>query len=121
MKSMEPRPLLFGLPDAKRRLIGRLLLGGMVLLMGGGIAAGFVPFFWAARHLPAFCASMETGASPGDVKTQAEARGYEVENAADGRVLIEAPPMAAPQGSPSVCEVRFGPNGLLSSKYVESP
>ena len=49
MKSMEPRPLLFGLPDAKRRLIGRLLLGGMVLLMAGGIAVGFGPFFFAAR------------------------------------------------------------------------
>ena len=121
MKSMEPRPLLFGLPDAKRRLIGRLLLGGMVLLMAGGIAVGFGPFFLAARHLPVFCASLEPGASHGDVKTQAEARGYEVETAYDGRVLIEAPPMATPQGSPSVCELRFGPNGLLSAKYIESP
>jgi hypothetical protein len=36
-------------------------------------------------------------------------------------VLIEAPRMAAPQGNPSACELRFGPNGLVSARYVESP
>ena len=121
MTGMEPRPLLFGLPDAKRRLIGRLLIGGMVLLMAGGIAVGFGPFFFAARYLPTFCASLKAGASPADVQSQAEEHGYEVETADDGLVLIEAPRMAGPQDSPSACEVRFGPNGLLSAKYLESP
>jgi hypothetical protein len=121
MRSMEPRPLLFGLPDAKRRLIGRLLMGGMVVLMAGGIAVGFGPFFWASRQLPGHCASLAVGTSPTDVQAQAESRGYEVEAAADGRMWIEAPRMAGPQASPSACEVGFGPNGLLSAKYVESP
>ncbi len=118
---MEPRPLLFGLPDAKRRLIGRLLMGGMVLLMAGGIAVGFGPFFFAARHLPAFCESLAPGSSTGDVQSQAEEHGYEVEAADDGRMLIEAPRMAGPQDSPSACEVRFGPHGLESAKYLASP
>ncbi len=120
MKSMEPRPLLFGMPDAKRRLIGRLLLAGTVLLFGGGLAVGFGPFFWASRQLPTYCASLATGTSTSDVQSQAESVGYEVEFANDKRMLIEAPPMAAPQGSPSTCEVRFGPNGLESAKYVDS-
>jgi hypothetical protein len=118
---MEPRPLLFGLPDARRRLIGRLLMGGMVLLMAGGIAVGFGPFFWASRQLPGYCASLASTTSLGDAQSQAEARGYEVEVLDDGRVLIEAPRMAAPQSNPSACELRFGPNGLLSAKYIESP
>ena len=121
MSPMEPRPLLFGLPDAKRRLIGRLLMGGMVLLMAGGIAVGFGPFFWASRQLPGYCASLAAGTSPADVQSQAEERRYEIETTDDGRVLIEAPRMAAPQGNPSACELRFGPNGLLSARYVESP
>jgi hypothetical protein len=121
MKPMEPRPLLFGLPDAKRRLIGRLLMAGMVLLMAGGIAVGFAPFFWASSQLPGHCASLVAGALPSDVRSQAEARGYEVTTLADGRVLIEAPRMAGPQDNPSGCELRFGPNGLVSSTYVESP
>ena len=121
MPPMEPRPLLFGLPDAERRLIGRLLMGGMVLLMAGGIAVGFGPFFWASRQMPGYCASLASTTSLGDAQSQAEARGYEVEVLDDGRVLIEAPRMAAPQGNPSACELRFGPNGLLSARYVESP
>ena len=121
MTGMEPRPLLFGLPDAKRRLIGRLLMGGMVLLMAGGIAVGFGPFFFAARYLPTFCESLASGTSRGDVQSQAEEHGYEVEAADGGRVLIEAPRMACPQDSPSACEVRFGPSGLLSSKYLGAP
>ena len=114
---MEKRPLLFGLPAARRKSIGRWLMFGMVALMAVGIALGFWPLYAASQRLPGFCTSLALGMSASEAQMQAEAGGYEVEAAEDGRVLIKAPRMAAQVDSGRGCELRFGARGLESSAY----
>lgn len=114
---MEKRPLLFGLPAAQRKSIGRWLMFGMVALMALGIALGFWPLYAASQKLPGFCTSLAAGMSASKVQEQAEKSGYEVESADDGRVRIKAPRMAAQVDSGRGCELRFGAKGLESAAY----
>lgn len=114
---MEKRPLLFGLPVAQRKSIGRWLMFGMVALMALGISLGFWPLYAASQRLPRFCTSLAVGMSPSEMQEQADKGGYEVESAEDGRVLIKAPRMAAQVDSGRGCELRFGAKGLESSAY----
>jgi hypothetical protein len=114
---MEKRPLLFGLPVAQRKSIGRWLMVGLVALMALGIALGFWPLYAASQKLPGFCTSLAAGMSASEVQEQADKGGYEVEAAEDGRVLIKAPRMAAQVDSGRGCELRFGAKGLESAAY----
>jgi hypothetical protein len=114
---VEKRPLLFGLPAAQRKSIGRWLMVGMVALMALGIALGFWPLYAASQKLPGFCTSLPVGMSASQAQAQAQAGGYEVEMAEDGRMLIKAPRMAAQVDSGRGCELRFGETGLESSAY----
>lgn len=117
---MEKRPLLFGLPDAQRKSIGRWLMVGMVALMALGIGLGFWPLYAASQRLPGFCASLVVGMPANEVQEQAEKGGYEVEAAEAGRMLIKAPRMAAQVDSGRGCELRFGAKGLESAAYRSS-
>jgi hypothetical protein len=114
---LEKRPLLFGLPVARRKSIGRWLMFGMVALMALGIALGFWPLYAASQKLPGFCTSLAAGVSASKVQEQAEKSGYEVAAAGDGRMLIKAPRMAAQVDSGRGCELRFGAKGLESAAY----
>jgi hypothetical protein len=114
---MQERPLLFGLPDARRKSIGRWLMVGMVVLMALGIGLGFWPLYAASQRLPGFCTSLAVGTPVSEVQELAEKVGYEVEAAGAGRVLIKAPRMAAQVDSGRGCELRFGAQGLESSAY----
>jgi len=117
---MEKRPLLFGLPVARRKAIGRWLMFGMVALMALGIALGFWPLYAASQKLPGFCTSLVAGMSASEVQEQADKGGYEVAQAEDGRILIKAPRMAAQVDSGRGCELRFGAKGLESAAYRSS-
>lgn len=114
---MEERPLLFGLPEVRRRAVGRWLMLGMVAVMFVGIGLGFWPLFAASQRLPAFCESLTAGLSADAARSKAEASGYEVELTDDGRMLVKAPRMAAQVDSGRGCELRFGAQGLQSSAY----
>jgi hypothetical protein len=117
---MEKRPLLFGLPAAQRKSIGRWLMVGMLALMALGIALGFWPLYAASQKLPGFCTSLAVGMSASEAQAQAQAGGYEIETAEDGRMLIKAPRMAAQVDSGRGCELRFGARGLEWSAYRSS-
>lgn len=114
---MEKRPLLFGLPVAQRKSIGRWLMFGMVVLMALGIGLGFWPLYAASQKLPGFCTSLAPGMSASEVREQADKGGYEVESAEDGRVWIKPPRMVAQIDSGRGCELRFGAKGLESAAY----
>ncbi len=114
---MEKRPLLFGLPVAQRKSIGRWLMFGMVALMALGIALGFWPLYATSQKLPGFCTSLAAGMLASEVQEQADKGGYEVEATGDGHMLIKAPRMAAQVDSGRGCELRFGANGLESAAY----
>jgi hypothetical protein len=114
-------PQLFGLTDARRRSIRRWLFGGMALLMLGGVAVGFLPYYAVSREMQSFCASLVVGSPVADAQTQATARNYEVVIAGDGRVLLKVPQLAPQVRSKRGCELRFGPTGtLVSAKYSDS-
>ena len=114
---MEKRPLLFGLPVAQRKSIGRWLMFGMVALMALGISLGFWPLYAVSQKLPGFCTSLAAGMSASEVQERAEKSGYEVAAAGDGHILIKAPRMAAQVDSGRGCELRFGAKGLESAGY----
>lgn len=114
---MEKRPLLFGLPVAQRKSIGRWLMFGMVALMALGISLGFWPLYAMSKKLPGFCTSLAAGMSASEVQERAEKSGYEVAAAGDGHILIKAPRMAAQVDSGRGCELRFGAKGLESAAY----
>jgi hypothetical protein len=114
---MEKRPLLFGLPVAQRKSIGRWLMFGMVALMALGISLGFWPLYAVSQKLPGFCTSLAAGMSASEVQERAEKSGYEVAAAGDGHILIKAPRMAAQVDSGRGCELRFGAKGLESAAY----
>lgn len=114
---MEKRPLLFGLPVAQRKSIGRWLMFGMVALMALGIALAFWPLYAASQKLPGFCTSLGAGMSASEVQEQSDKGGYEVEAVSDGHMLIKAPRMAAQVDSGRGCELRFGAKGLESAAY----
>lgn len=114
-------PKLFGLTDAQRRSIRRWLFGGMTLLMLGGVAVGFIPYYTVSREMQSFCASLAVGSPVTQAQTQASARGYEVVTGGDGRVLLKAPQLAPQVASKRGCELRIGPTGaLISAKYSDS-
>jgi hypothetical protein len=114
-------PQLFGLTDAQRRSIRRWLFGGMALLMLGGVALGFLPYYAVSREMQSFCASLSVGSPVAQAQTQASARGYEVVTGSDGRVLLKAPQLAPQVPSKRGCELRVGPTGaLISASYSDS-
>lgn len=114
-------PQLFGLTEAKRRSIRRWLFGGMALLMLGGVAVGFMPYYAVSREMQSFCASLSVGSPAAQAQTQASERGYEVVTGGDGRVLLKVPQLAPQVPSKRSCELRVGPTGaLVSAKYSDS-
>ncbi len=123
---MKPRPSgaapqLFGLTDAKRRSIRRWVFGGMVLLMLGGVAVGFLPYYAVSREMQSFCASLAVGTSVAQAQAEATARGYDVMVGSDGRVLLKVPQLAPQVPSKRGCEVRAGAGGaVLSAVYSDS-
>lgn len=119
-----PRPAsdqLFGLTDAKRRLIRRWLFGSMALLMLAGVAVGFVPYYAVSREMQSFCSSLALGSPFANAQTQAAARGYDVVSSSAGRMLLKVPQLAQQIPSKRGCELRVGPSGLLvSAAYSDS-
>ncbi len=114
-------PQLFGLTDAKRRSIRRWVFGSMALLMLGGVAIGFVPYYAASREMQSFCTSLAVGSSEADAQTQATARGYDVVASGKGRVLLKVPQLAPQVPSKRGCELRVGPTGMVvSAAYSDS-
>ena len=114
-------PQLFGLTDAQRRSIRRLLFGGMALLMLGGVAVGFIPYYAVSREMQSFCASLPIGSALAQAQGQASARGYEVVPVDDGRVLLKVPQLAPQVPSKRGCDLRVGPTGaLVSANYSDS-
>ena len=93
----------------------------MALLMLGGVAVGFVPFYAVSREMQSFCASLAVGSPLADAQTQAAARGYDVVQGTDGRVLLKVPPLAPQVPSKRGCDLRVGPTGVLvSAAYSDS-
>ena len=123
---MTPRPSgatpqLFGLTDAKRRSIRRWVFGGMVLLMLGGVAVGFLPYYAVSREMQGFCASLAVGSPLAHAQAEATARGYDVVTGGDGRVLLKIPQLAPQVPSKRGCEVRAGADGtVLSAVYSDA-
>ncbi len=114
-------PQLFGLTDAKRRSIRRWLFGGMVLLMLGGVAVGFVPYYAVSREMQSFCAALAVGSPLAQAQAEATARGYDVVVGADDRVLLKIPQLAPQVPSKRGCELRVGAGGaLVSAVYSDS-
>lgn len=112
---------LFGLTDAKRRSIRRWVFGGMALLMLGGVAIGFVPYYAVSREMQSFCASLAVGSPAADAQTQATARGYDVVPGGEGRVLFKVPQLAPQVPSKRGCDLRAGPTGMVvSAAYSDS-
>lgn len=89
----------------------------MAALMLGGIALGFIPFFIASHQVKALCESLLTGSTPGEVKSLAQVSGYEVSTDTDGRMLIKVPALASRVDSQRGCQLRFGPQGLVSARF----
>lgn len=93
----------------------------MALLMLGGVAVGFLPYYAVSREIQSFCASLSVGSPVAQAQTQASARGYEVVTGGDGRVLLKAPQLAPQVPSKRGCELRVGPAGsLISVSYSDS-
>ena len=114
-------PQLFGLTDAKRRSIRRWVFGSMALLMLGGVAVGFVPYYAASREIQSFCTSLAVGSPVADAQTEAAARGYDVVPGGVGRVLLKVPQLAPQVPSKRGCDLRVGSTGMLvSAAYSNS-
>ncbi len=114
-------PQLFGLTDAQRRSIRLWVFGGMALLMLGGVAMGFLPYYAVSRDMQSFCGSLAVGSTVTEAQTQATARGYDVVPAGDGRVLLKVPQLAPQVPSKRGCDLRVGPTGMLvSAAYSDS-
>lgn len=114
-------PPLFGLSDAKRRSIRRWMFGGMVLLMLGGVAVGFLPYYAVSREMQGFCASLVVGSPVALAQAEATARGYDVVAGNDGRVLLKIPQLAPQVPSQRGCALQLGLGGVLvSAVYSDS-
>ena len=91
------------------------------MLMLGGVAVGFLPYYAVSREMQSFCASLAVGSPVADAQTQAIARGYEAVTGGDGRMLLKVPQLTPQVPSKRGCELRFGPTGtLVSAKYNDS-
>ena len=93
----------------------------MVLVMLGGVAVGFVPYYAVAREMQSFCASLAVGTPLAQAQAEATARGYDVVAGGDGRVLLKTPPLAPQVPSKRGCALRVGAGGaLVSAVYSDS-
>ena len=114
---MATRTGLFSLPEEMRTSMRRWMFAGMAVLMLGGVAFGFWPYVGAAYRMNGFCEALATGTAVGDVQAQAATRGYEVSAPAAGQILIQDRRL----GGRRICDVRFGDQGLQSSKLTDQP
>lgn len=114
---MATRSGLFALPVETRTSMRRWMFVAMAVLMLGGVAFGFWPFVASAQRMQGFCEALTAGTPIGDVQAQAATRGYEVSALAEGRVLVQDPRLAGRR----TCDVRFGAQGLQSSKLTDQP
>ena len=87
----------------------------MGLLMLGGIAIGFIPYYAVSREMQSFCASLAVGSPLATAQSEAMARGYEVSTTTGGHVLLKIPRLAPQLPSKRGCELRVAPTGVLVS------
>lgn len=92
-----------------RKRVGVVL--GLLLLAGLGWLAW--PFIASPSQMEGFCSSLAMGASIEQVKTQAAQHGYRVSSLIEGRAFVHEPSSFGR----FTCDVKFGPDGLVSSIY----
>lgn len=114
---MATRSGLFALPEESRTSMRRWMFVGMAVLMLGGIAFGFGPFVLAAQRMNGFCESLANGTPVAEVQAQAASRGYAVSGPAEGQILVQDRRLAGRR----ICDIRFGAQGLQSSKVTDQP
>lgn len=84
---------------------------GLLLLAGLGWVVW--PFIASPGQMQSFCSSLAVGTSVAQVQAQAAQQGYRVSSLAEGRAFVHEPRSFGR----FTCDLRFGPNGLVSSVY----
>lgn len=84
---------------------------GLLLLVGMGWMVW--PFFVGPGHMQSFCETLPAGSLLAQIQTDAAQRGYRVSSLIEGRAFV----VDSRSFGRFTCELRFGPDGLLSSKY----
>ena len=90
--------------------------GGMVALFLAGTLFAFWPFINASREMRGFCDGLKPGQTAAQVRQQAAAMDYELTVAADGNAELDD----VRSGGRRSCQLRFGPQGLVSAVYAGS-
>ncbi len=93
----------------RRKRIGVVL--GLLLLAGLGWVVW--PFIAGPGQMQSFCSSLAAGTSVAQAQAQAAQHGYRVSSLIEGRAFVHEPRSFGR----FTCDLRFGPNGLVSSVY----
>lgn len=93
----------------RRKRIGVVL--GLLLLAGLGWVIW--PFIASPSQMESFCSSLATGTSIEQVKAQAAQHGYRVFSLIENRAFVHEPSSFGR----FICDLQFGPDGLVSSVY----
>lgn len=88
------------------------VVSGFLLLAGAGWAIW--PFMAGPAQIESFCSSLVAGTSVAEINAQAAQHGYRVSSLIEGRAYIHD----SRSFGRFTCELRFGPNGLVSSLYL---
>lgn len=95
--------------SSRRKRIGVVI--GVLLLAGLGWFLW--PFIAGPRQMQSFCSSLAVGSSAAQVQAQAAQQGYRVSSLIEGRAFVHDPRSFGR----FTCDLRFGPDGLVSSVY----
>lgn len=96
------------IPRRKRVFV----VSGLLLLAGLGWVLG--PFMASPRQIQSFCSSLATGTSVAEIQAQAAQHGYRVSSVIENRAFVHE----SRSFGRFTCELRFGPDGLVSSVYL---
>jgi hypothetical protein len=86
---------------------------GLALLLGA--VASFAPFYFAAKQMKDFCATLAVGSSLAAVQAQSAQQGYDVLAFPDGRIRVHDP---ASYGRRN-CNLSFDAAGLRTSVFSD--
>lgn len=94
-----------------RKKVNSSLAMGLLL----GALASFAPFYFAAKKVKDFCATLSVGMSLAEVHARSTAEGYELLRDPDGRLRVHDPASFGRRN----CRVTFDEKGLASSQFSD--